>query len=80
MKLSIRLQEWLADRVSWVQYPEVRSMQKRQKLFFWKHQMPAGQRIAMVLFFSMFVIVLAVAMIAFLAVVWCFAAAAIETW
>lgn len=40
-----RAQEWLADRVSWVQYPNVRA--ERPRSLFWKYEMPWYQRMAL---------------------------------
>lgn len=54
MKLLHRLQEALADRVSFVQYPNIRTADQgtraasRTGLHF-KHQMPLGKRIDLVL-------------------------------
>ncbi|MCK8648884.1 hypothetical protein M1M06_07480 [Ralstonia insidiosa] len=31
MKFLVRAQEWLADRVSWVQYPNIRQIPTRHK-------------------------------------------------
>ncbi|MCK4121406.1 hypothetical protein HFK83_03350 [Ralstonia pseudosolanacearum] len=46
--LVFRAQEWLADRVSWVQYPGIRpvAQQRRQ---FWTYPMPVWQRAYMAL-------------------------------
>jgi hypothetical protein len=50
MKTSHRIQEWLADRVSFVQYPQFRPADQhtressRDRLRF-KHRMPIGKRI-----------------------------------
>ena len=38
MRLVTRVHEWLADHVSWVQYPNVRAEQRRSLL--WKYDMP----------------------------------------
>jgi hypothetical protein len=46
--LRFRAQEWLADRVSWVQYPGVQAVgQKRRP--FWTYPMPVWQRTYMAL-------------------------------
>jgi hypothetical protein len=47
MSLSLfqRAQEWLADRVDWVQYPNVRT--SNQRSLFWKYEMPWYQRMAL---------------------------------
>lgn len=55
MKRAHRFQEWLADRVTWVQYPNLRAADKttreasRTGLRF-THQMPLGKRIDLFLF------------------------------
>ena len=50
MKRSHRFQEWLADRVSWVQYPNIRpadpsTREAARTGFRFTHQMPIGKRI-----------------------------------
>jgi len=55
MKLSFktRLHEWLADRISWVQYPNVKPASGNAKLrrlgIRWEHKMPLGARINLIL-------------------------------
>ena len=49
MSYAHRLQEWAADRVSWVQYPDIRYMRNRPGLMF-KTQMPWEKRVALVVF------------------------------
>lgn len=46
MRLVTRVHEWLADRVSWVQYPNVRAEHGRS--LFWKYEMPWYQRMGLV--------------------------------
>lgn len=46
MRLVTRAHEWLADRVSWVQYPNVRAEHGRSLV--WKYEMPWYQRMALV--------------------------------
>lgn len=42
--------EWLADRVDWVQYPNVRQISpKGTRRPFFKHSMPASTRVTLVL-------------------------------
>jgi len=48
MRLQHRAQEWLADRVSWVQYPNVRQIGRKSPRFF-RHAMPASTRITLAL-------------------------------
>lgn len=49
MLLRHRFQEWAADRVSWVQYPDIRNMRNRPGLMF-KTQMPWEKRMLLVVF------------------------------
>jgi hypothetical protein len=44
MRFPTRAQEWLADRMRWVQYPEPRRVVSRRGIS-WKHQMPLTVRI-----------------------------------
>lgn len=46
MRLVTRAHEWLADHVSWVQYPNVRAENGRS--FGWKYEMPWYQRMWLV--------------------------------
>lgn len=46
MRLVTRVHEWLADHVSWVQYPDVRAGNRRS--LFWKYEMPWYQRMGLV--------------------------------
>lgn len=46
MRLVTRAHEWLADHVSWVQYPDVRA--ERGRSLFWKYEMPWYQRMWLV--------------------------------
>ncbi|NMM21846.1 MAG: hypothetical protein HHJ15_18155 [Rhodoferax sp.] len=48
MKLKYRIQEWFADRVSWVQYPDIRNLQHQTLRF--KHSMPWENRVGLALF------------------------------
>lgn len=43
---TYRAHEWLAKRVSWIQYPGVRIIPKmeREPMFRWKTEMPLWQR------------------------------------
>ena len=56
MKLRYRIQDWLADRVDWVQYPDIRrgAMDQRSKLMF-ANRMSFGQRIDLLLI-SLFIL------------------------
>jgi hypothetical protein len=50
MRWQDRVQEWLADRVSCVQYPNIRAISApRRRAPFFRHQMPAGTRITLTL-------------------------------
>lgn len=49
MLLRHRFQEWAADRVSWVQYPDIRNLRETRRLMF-TTQMPMGKRFALVVF------------------------------
>lgn len=44
--LKFRVHEWLADRISWIQYPNVSGPTPQ----FFKNQMPASIRIGLVVF------------------------------
>jgi hypothetical protein len=48
MTYTERAQEWLADRVKWVQYPQIRSSRIKRHLFL--NQMPGPLRIGLVLY------------------------------
>ena len=50
MKLQHRIHEWMADRISWVQYPDLRPTNPAARAasrtgFRFKHAMPIGKRI-----------------------------------
>lgn len=49
MKLPIRIHEWLADRISWVQYPKIRPANRRtaQAATMFRYSMPWPYRVAM---------------------------------
>jgi hypothetical protein len=47
MQLLTRTQEWLADRISWVQYPNIRAASANASI--WKTQMPWTTRALLVL-------------------------------
>lgn len=55
LKRAHKIQEWLADRVSWVQYPNIRAADpstraaSRMGITF-EHQMTLGQRLDLVIF------------------------------
>ena len=51
MTLRYRVQEWLAERVTWVQYPDIRQVGTKH-LFRpgFVHRMPFGQRLDLLLF------------------------------
>lgn len=65
MRLFTRAHEWLADHVSWVQYPNVRAV--GPSLSIWKTQMPASTRALLVLIGVIAIVASAVALF-FLAV------------
>ena len=48
MQLNHRIQEWAADRFTWVQYPNIRN--KRAPVFGFKHAMAWEKRLALVVF------------------------------
>lgn len=48
MTLTERAQEWLADRVTWVQYPQIRRSPIKRTLFL--NQMPGALRAGLVLY------------------------------
>lgn len=55
MKIQHRIQDWLADRVSWVQYPHIRPANPAARAtsrtgFKFKYAMPFGKRIDLFLF------------------------------
>lgn len=54
-----RFHEWVAERVSWVQYPNVRTEPDAP---FFKHQMPASTRAFVVLVSLIVLVVCAVAL------------------
>jgi hypothetical protein len=45
LRFRFRFQEWLADRVSWVQYPNLSG----PRVTFWRNQMPLSTRAFLVL-------------------------------
>ncbi|MBB5508160.1 hypothetical protein [Paraburkholderia atlantica] len=45
MKFTLRAHEWLADHVSWVQYPNIRQISQKRPRVFWANPMPLGFRI-----------------------------------
>lgn len=46
MKLHTRIHEWLADRISWVQYPDVRAEGASPRFGLrWSHTMPTSTRL-----------------------------------
>jgi hypothetical protein len=47
MSILFRVQDWLADRVSWVQYPQIRRLSPRRALF--RHAMPWPTRVLLIL-------------------------------
>jgi len=50
LPLRFRIQEWFADRVSWVQYPSQRSVTRARPSFWqFKHAMSPLDRISLVL-------------------------------
>lgn len=50
MRVRDRIQEWLADRVGWVQYPNIRMISTPQRRVpFFRYQMPASTRITLIL-------------------------------
>lgn len=70
MKLRLSAHEWLADHVSWVQYPNVKLVSPKKKTArkpFFRHSMPAGTRVTLVLMSLMllFVVVPALAAMIF---------------
>lgn len=55
MKFQHHVQDWLADRVSWVQYPHIRPVSAASKAasrsgFRFKHAMPLGKRLDLFIF------------------------------
>ena len=67
MKLVFRAQEWLADRVSWVQYPNVRMVSPKRPsrpATFWTNRMPFGYRIMLVAACLLMLMILIPALIA----------------
>ncbi len=63
MLLRHRVHEMLADRLSWVQYPDIRAdlQRRRQRQPFFKYAMPLYQRFAL-LCFGLCLILIAAAM------------------
>ena len=62
MKKAHRFQEWLADRVSWVQYPNIKPADDRTREaekagFQFVHKMTIGKRIDLFLCSSLLLIV-----------------------
>jgi hypothetical protein len=49
MRRRDRIQEWLADRVSWVQYPNIRLVSAPRRTPLFRYQMSASTRITLVL-------------------------------
>jgi hypothetical protein len=63
MTYTERAQEWLADRVNWVQYPNINpTHRKAQRLQFFKTEMPLATRVGLVLFGCVTLAICAVAM------------------
>lgn len=60
MRLFTRAHEWLADHVSWVQYPNIRPAGPAPSV--WKNQMPWSTRALLVLIGAVAVVVSAVAL------------------
>ena len=60
MTLLHRAQEWLADRIGWVQYPNIRAA--GASVSMWKTQMPWSTRALLVLFGAIAVVVSALAL------------------
>ena len=50
MTYTERAQEWLAERVNWVQYPRIRPLQSMKKRLFFATQMPFPLRVGLVLY------------------------------
>lgn len=48
MKLRHRIQEWLAERIKWVQYPNVRA--EHEPMIRWNRQMPWEHRVLLALY------------------------------
>lgn len=42
--MLLKLHEWLADHIKWVQYPGITTVGDKRRLFNWKYQMPIEQR------------------------------------
>ena len=62
--IRYRVHEWLADNVSWVQYPGISDAAK--PAFGWQYKMPWEYRIIAVLFGSLIILV-SIAALAFVA-------------
>ena len=55
MKLQHRIHEWMADRISWVQYPHIRPVSAASRAAsrsgpHFKHAMPLGKRLDIFIF------------------------------
>jgi hypothetical protein len=70
LSLAQRVQEWLADRVSWIQYPNVSIV--RSKLPFWRYEFRPMTRFFFSLFFIFWIIVFSMVLIAMVIVLWAF--------
>jgi hypothetical protein len=44
--VSTRIHEWLADRVSWIQYPQIKPLGQQRRRSLFKHQMHWTTRLA----------------------------------
>lgn len=60
MTYADRIQEWLADRVSWVQYPQIRRSPIKRRLFL--NQMPGPLRVGLVLYGAAALVVCTIAL------------------
>lgn len=70
MTYARRIHGWLADHVSWVQYPDVRPSRPVARLSLFRNQMPAPTRVALVMF-GVFALCAATAMLGAIALlVW----------
>ena len=58
--MFFRAHEWLADRVSWVQYPELRRLSPKRRLF--RNEMPWTTRAMLILIGSVLLLGCAVAL------------------
>lgn len=50
MNRAQRIHCWFADRITWVQYPDVRPLKRPARLPFFRNAMPLPVRLALVLF------------------------------